>query len=165
MYLPPMPVAEVQFYDVVLWVHITAFFIAFGPTYVYGVFYAMAGPRGPEAVIAVGKGVEKWDRTGLTAGGTLALLSGIYLVSDRWEFSDFFVSWGVIAILLVLGMTHGYFLPRDPARHRARGRRAGRRGDGARPADRQGRRGHGPGRDPHDLRDDRQAVPLDRIPA
>lgn len=109
-----MPVAEVQFYDVVLWVHITAFFIAFGPTYAYGLFYAMAGQAGPQALIAVGKGVRTWDRTGLTIGGLLVLVSGTYLVIDSpaFDFGTFFVSWGVAAIVFTLGMTHAYFLPK-----------------------------------------------------
>jgi hypothetical protein len=108
-----MPLA-VEFYNVVLWVHITAFFIAFGPTYVYGLFYAMAGKAGPQALIAVGKGVRVWDRTGLTIGGVLVLLSGLYLVGDhpQFDFGTFFVAWGVAAIVFTLGMTHGYFLPK-----------------------------------------------------
>ena len=40
----------VQFYDVVLWIHILAFFIAFGPTYGYGMFMAAAGKAGPVAM-------------------------------------------------------------------------------------------------------------------
>ncbi len=28
-----------------------------------------------------------------------------------YDFSDFFVSWGILAIVLILGLTHGYFLP------------------------------------------------------
>jgi hypothetical protein len=107
-----MPVADVQFYDVILWVHITAFFIAFGPTYLYGLLYAVAGKSGPPALIAVGKAIRTWDRTGLTIGGVVVLLSGLYLAGDRFEFSDFFISWGLVAIVFVLGMTHAYFLPR-----------------------------------------------------
>jgi hypothetical protein len=29
-----------------------------------------------------------------------------------WEFSDFFISWGFVAILLLFGLVHGYFGPR-----------------------------------------------------
>src|SRR5215210_1854177 len=108
-----MPLA-VEFYNVVLWLHITAFFIAFGPTYAYGLFYAMAGQAGPQALIAVGKGVRTWDRTGLTIGGIIVLLSGIYLTADNdvFDLGTFFVSWGVAAIIFTLGMTHAYFLPK-----------------------------------------------------
>lgn len=103
----------VEFYNVVLWVHITAFAIAFGPTYAYGAFYAFAGKAGPQALIPVAKTIRMWDRTAGTIGGTLILLSGIYMASDGpYDFSDFFISWGVVAILLILGLTHAYFLPK-----------------------------------------------------
>ena len=41
----------------------------------------------------------------------LAIITGIYMASDRWDFSDFFVSWGFVAILVLIGMTHGFFIP------------------------------------------------------
>ena len=106
-----MPVA-VQFYDVVLWLHILAFFIAFGPTYAYGVFFAFAAKAGPQAMIQTAKAVQMWDRIAVTLGALLILATGLYLTLDVWEFSDFFVSWGIVAILFVLGMTHAYFAPR-----------------------------------------------------
>jgi hypothetical protein len=39
--------------------------------------------------------------------------SGIYLAADRWEFSDFFVIAGLVAIVVLLGMVHGFFLPNE----------------------------------------------------
>jgi hypothetical protein len=41
------------------------------------------------------------------------LAAGVYLTIDRWEFGDVFVSLGIIAILVLLGLTHGFFLPRE----------------------------------------------------
>ncbi len=43
------------------------------------------------------------------------IASGIYLVSERFEFSDFFVSWGMVAIVLLLGLAHGFFQPKTRA--------------------------------------------------
>lgn len=107
-----MIAAAVQFYDVVLWLHIVAFFIAFGPTYAYGLFFAMAGRAGPAATAAVGRAVRTWDTFAVGIGALVVLATGIYLTLDRWEFSDFFVSWGLAVIVLILGLTHGFFLPR-----------------------------------------------------
>ncbi len=67
----------VEFYNVVMWLHITAFVIAFGPTYAYGAFYAVAAKSGPEALIPVAKTVRMWDRTAGTIGGVLILFSGL----------------------------------------------------------------------------------------
>ena len=58
------------------------------------------------------------------------LVTGLYLAGDRWDFGDFFVSWGFVAILALFGLVHGYFGPRE--------RRHGR--------DSRGGGGSGPGR-------------------
>ncbi len=107
-----MPLA-VQFYDVVLWIHILAFLIAFGPTYGYGMFMAAAGKAGPTAMIEAVKVMAKWDRIAITTGSVVLLISGHYMASERWDFSDFFVNWGNIVFLVILGMTHAYFVPRE----------------------------------------------------
>jgi small-conductance mechanosensitive channel len=41
----------------------------------------------------------------------LILATGLYLTADRWEFGDFFVSWGMLAIILLFGVVHGFFIP------------------------------------------------------
>ncbi|MDQ3729039.1 MAG: DUF2269 family protein [Actinomycetota bacterium] len=105
-----MPLA-VQFFDVVLWLHILAFFIAFGPTYAYGVFFAFAAKAGPTAMAAAARAMLTWDRIAVTTGALVLLVTGIFMTADRWEFSDFFVSWGFVAFLVVLGVTHGFFIP------------------------------------------------------
>ncbi len=103
----------VQFYDVVLWIHILAFFIAFGPTYGYGIFMAAATKAGPVAMAEAVKAMMKWDRIAITTGAIILLVSGHYMAGERWDFSNFFVNWGNIAILVILGMTHAYFVPRE----------------------------------------------------
>ena len=35
-----------------------------------------------------------------------------------WDFGYFFVAWGMVAILVLLGLMHGYFLPTRTARAR-----------------------------------------------
>ena len=30
-----------------------------------------------------------------------------------WSFSDFFVIWGLLAIIVLMGLVHGFFLPND----------------------------------------------------
>lgn len=106
--------ATVQFHNVVLFVHILAVVLAFGPTFAYGVFITIAQREGGAAVPAVGRGILTWDRTAGTIGMTLILLSGMYLTSydgSPWEFSQFFVSWGFVAILVLFGLSHGFFIP------------------------------------------------------
>ena len=113
--LSGMPPLAVEFYDVVTFFHILAVVLAFGPTFAYGLFLAIAQREGGIAVPAVGRAIMTWDRIAGTIGMTVILLSGLYLVSSDargWEFSNFFVSWGFIAIIVLFGVVHGYFAPK-----------------------------------------------------
>lgn len=106
-------VQAVSFFDVVLWLHILAFFIAFGPTYAYGVFLANAAKAGPAAMVQTARSIVTWDLKAGTAGAVVLLITGLYMVGDSgFEFSDFFVSWGFIAIILILGLNHGFLIPK-----------------------------------------------------
>ena len=107
-----MPLA-VEFYNVVLWLHITAFLIAFGPTYGYGLFLAAAAKAGVNAQIEAVRIMVKWDRIAITTGALILLVTGHYMAGELWDFSDFFVNWGNVVFLLILGMTHAYFVPRE----------------------------------------------------
>lgn len=103
----------VAFYDVVLWVHILAFFIAFGPTYAYGLFLGAARKAGPTAMAEAVRAIMTWDRIAITTGGVVLLVTGHYMAAERWDFSNFFVNWGNVVVLLIFGLTHAYFVPRE----------------------------------------------------
>src|SRR6478735_9431402 len=98
-----MLLADVMFYDVVKFFHILAIVLAFGPTFSYAIFFTFAG-RDPRALPAVAKAASTWDRYFGTGGAVLAIITGIYMTSDRWDYSDFFVSWGFAAILVLVGL-------------------------------------------------------------
>ena len=108
-----MIATAVTFYDVVLWVHITAVVLAFGPTFAYPVFLAVAERTDPRALPAVGRGILAWDAIGRIIL-VLILLAGIYLIADHpiWELSDFFVAWGILATIVVGGLSSAYFTPK-----------------------------------------------------
>lgn len=103
----------VTFYDVVLWVHITAVVLAFGPTFAYPVFLAVAERTDPRSLPVVGRGVIAWDAIGRILL-VLILLAGIYLIADSpaWELSDFYVSWGILAVIILGALSGAYFTPK-----------------------------------------------------
>ena len=107
-----MIATAVQFYDVAAFVHILAVVLAFGPTFAYGLFIAVAQREGGVAVPAVGRSIVTWDRIAGTIGMVVILVTGLYMAGDRWDFSEFFVSWGFVAIIVLFGLAHGYFGPR-----------------------------------------------------
>ena len=61
----------------------------------------------------IGRTIVFWDRTVNTIAMTVILLSGIYLASDGpYGMGSFFISWGFVAIIFLLGITHAYFIPK-----------------------------------------------------
>jgi uncharacterized membrane protein len=106
-----MLAAEVQFYDVVVFLHILAVVLAFGPTFAYGVFFATAGRTNPAALPTIGRAVVTWSQIATRLGIVVILITGLYLVDDRWDFGDFFVAWGIIAALILFAMSQWHFIP------------------------------------------------------
>jgi hypothetical protein len=106
-----MIAAEVQFYDVMVFFHILAVVLAFGPTFAYGAFFAAAGKTNPAALPTIGRVVVSWSRVATRLGIVVIVVTGLYLVDDRWDFGDFFASWGIIASLILLAMSQWYFIP------------------------------------------------------
>jgi hypothetical protein len=108
-----MVTATVTFYSVVVFFHIAAVVVGLGPTFAYGAYFATAQREGNSAMPTIGRTIVFWDRTVNTAAMTLILITGIYLTADGpYGMGSFFVSWGFVAIIFLLGITHGFFIPR-----------------------------------------------------
>jgi hypothetical protein len=108
-----MGTLAVTFYNVVVWLHITSVVIAFGPTFAFGVYFAVGARKYPRSIPAIIETQSVIQRSMTTIGGILILITGFYLAGKSWDFSDFFVVWGIIAIIALLGLVHGFFLPND----------------------------------------------------
>jgi hypothetical protein len=87
--------------------------LAFGPTFAYGAFFAAAGQTNPAALPTIGRVVVSWSRIATRGGILLILITGLFLVMnyELWDFSDFFVSWGLAAVLILFAMSQWYFIP------------------------------------------------------
>jgi hypothetical protein len=106
-----MIATAVTFFDVVLFFHILAVVLAFGPTFAYGVFFAVAGKEGGRAIPTVGRAIRTWDAA-QTPMILVILASGIYMAAEGpYDFGAFFVSWGFIAVIAILALVHGFFRP------------------------------------------------------
>ena len=114
-----MQTLAVTFYDVVVWLHVSSVVVAFGPTFAFGIYLALAARKYPRAMPAVLESTITITRSMVTIGGVLILLTGVYLAADRWDFSEFFIGWGILAILVLLGLAHGFFIPHDSRALRA----------------------------------------------
>lgn len=98
-------------YKIALFLHILAVVLAFGPTFGYGLFFSVA-PQYPRAVPAILAGVQKCDRYLVTPGMIVLLLAGIFLLVDGdWESSEAFITVGFLAIIVLFGLQHAFFMP------------------------------------------------------
>jgi uncharacterized membrane protein len=100
-------------YKIVLFLHILAVVLAFGPTFGYAFFFSVA-PQYPQATPAILAGIQKVDRYLVNPGMVVLLLAGIGLLSasdGAWDTSDGFVAVGFVAIIALFGLQHGFFQP------------------------------------------------------
>jgi uncharacterized membrane protein len=100
-------------YGIVLFLHILAVIIGFGPTFVYPVYAAMARKRpGPEglAINQVTLEIGKRFEYAIYAVPILGIL--LILLSDEvFEFSDPWISASFVAYLVALGISLGLHQP------------------------------------------------------
>jgi hypothetical protein len=87
--------------------------IGFGGTFAYGVLLATAGRTDPRSMPGLLRAIQANDRSLVTIGGVVVLASGIYLAADSETFDEVFVGWGIVAVLVLLGLVHGFFIPTE----------------------------------------------------
>jgi Predicted integral membrane protein (DUF2269) len=103
--------ATITAYSVGLFIHVSAVVLAFGPTFGYAFFFSVSSqfPRATPAILA---GVQKTDRYLVNPGMVVVLLAGIYLLAEGpWKGSETFIWVGIAAIIVLLGLQHGFFRP------------------------------------------------------
>jgi uncharacterized membrane protein len=104
-----------SFYNVVIFVHISAAVIAFGVTFAYPVIQAIL--HRPANLQHLGWWMEVRARIGsklITYAVLVLLLAGFYLASaGPFDFGQTFVSAGIIIVLVVLGLGGAFFTPQE----------------------------------------------------
>lgn len=109
-----MPVAAVDFYDVIRWIHITAVVLAFGPAFAFGILLSVAERRDPRSLPVVFAAIDTISRSLVTLGAIVVFATGIYLTIDGpWSFGDVFINVGMLALIVLIGAVHVFFIPND----------------------------------------------------
>lgn len=102
-------IATVQFFEVVLAVHIMAVVFAFGATFAYPVLLGAVSKADSRALPALYKAIHAISVKVIMPGLVVVVICGIYLASKLHVWSDFFVQWGIV-VALVIGAVEGMFL-------------------------------------------------------
>jgi uncharacterized membrane protein len=112
--LAAVPIASIYFYDVVVFVHVAAVVLAFGPTFGYAFFQGIAERHAPRSVPNVMRAMGAVDKFLVTPGLLVLVAAGIYLVSDGpWDWSDSFVSVGLAVVVILFVMQFVFFRPTE----------------------------------------------------
>jgi uncharacterized membrane protein len=105
--------ATITAYNVGLFIHILAVVLAFGPTFGYGFFVGFADTKAPASVPTVHRAVNLTNLFLVTPGMIVVLAAGIYLMSKGdFSASESWLTVGFIAIIVLFGLVHGFFVPR-----------------------------------------------------
>jgi uncharacterized membrane protein len=104
--------ATITGFGIGLFIHVLAVVLAFGPTFAFGIFIGVAEKSSPSSVPTVLRGILAHDRYLLGPGLIVVLLAGIYMLIDAdISASESWVTVGFLAIVILFGLSHGFFRP------------------------------------------------------
>lgn len=103
----------VQFYDVVLWLHILAVVVAFGCVFAYPLWFAMVRRAEPAQRAFFHAMQARAGKLVISPGMVVILLAGAYLATDRDLWSEPWVTVPLVILLVVGGLGGGFLGPRE----------------------------------------------------
>lgn len=107
-----MPIAPVaSAYDFVLALHIISIVVAFGWTFALPIVYAVAVKRDPRSLPLLHRIEITVSRLLLNPALLVALAAGIFLASDGHHWKEFFVQWGLGAVVVIGGLVGAVLIP------------------------------------------------------
>jgi hypothetical protein len=100
-----------SFYDFVLGIHVTAVVAAFGVTFALPIMYSVAARRDPRSLPLMHRVEYTIERMLVNPGLLLVVIAGVYLASDGKHWSEFFVQWGLGAVVAIGAIVGAVLIP------------------------------------------------------
>jgi hypothetical protein len=85
--------------------------VAFGVTFAYPIMFAVAARHDPRGLPLLHRIEYSIERMLINPGLALVLLAGIYLASKGHFWSDFFVQWGLGAVVVIGALVGSVMIP------------------------------------------------------
>jgi len=98
-------------YEIVLAVHLMAVVVAFGVTFAYPIMFAVGARSDPNSLPTLHRVEYTIERWLINPALAIVLLAGIYLASDSHLWSEFFVQWGLAAVVVIGGLIGAVMIP------------------------------------------------------
>ena len=103
----------ILFYDVVVWIHVTAIVLAFGVTFAYPIIGPFFASRHPSSLPALHEAQALVGKRLIAPAGGIALLAGAYLATDREYWDKVWVTVPLIILVALLGLGGAFFGPNE----------------------------------------------------
>jgi uncharacterized membrane protein len=98
-------------YNVVLAIHIMAVVVAFGVTFAYPIMFAIAAKHDPRSLPVLHRIERTIDRVLINGALVIVLGAGLYLAAEGNLFKEFFVQWGIGAVLVIGALVGAVMIP------------------------------------------------------
>jgi hypothetical protein len=108
--------AALRFYDIVVFIHIAAVVTAFGVTFVYPLIVPLTQRSAPDTLPWLHHLQGEIGRKIITPSAAVVLLAGLYIAlsgDGPFDMKDWWVGFGLVAILVLLGLGGAFFAPRE----------------------------------------------------
>jgi len=103
----------ITFYDVSVFVHVSAVVVGFGATFAEALMFPVAMKAGTQHLPYVHRLQLAINQRMATPALALIIVTGIYQTADRWEFGDFWISATFLIAIVLGGLNGAYFIPSD----------------------------------------------------
>jgi len=103
--------AAASLYEYVLAVHIMAVVVAFGVTFAYPIMFSVAARQDPRGLPLMHRVEYTIERFLINPGLLVVLAAGIFLASDGHHWSQFFVQWGLGAVIVIGALVGSVMIP------------------------------------------------------
>jgi uncharacterized membrane protein len=108
----PLPVVPaVTGYDTVMAIHIMAVVVAFGWTFALPIYFVVAAKQDPRSLPTLHRVELAVSRYLLNPALVVVLGAGIFLASDGHHWKEFFVQWGLGAVVVIGGLVGAVLMP------------------------------------------------------
>jgi uncharacterized membrane protein len=98
-------------YEIVLAVHIMAVVVAFGVTFAYPIMFAIAARSDPRGLPLMHRVEYTIERFIINPTLVVVLAAGIFLASDGHQWGQFFVQWGIGAVIVIGALLGAVMIP------------------------------------------------------
>jgi hypothetical protein len=106
-----MLIQAVVFWQLVLAVHIVAVVAGFGVVFAYPVFVLAGARLDPRAMPWFHRMQQMVGRRLINPALGVVLIAGIYLASDLHQWKQFYVGWGVVAVVVIGALEGAVMIP------------------------------------------------------